>query len=182
MKQAKAMSAGDEKFSRFMAFEKKRKAGLDDYTHTGKLDFVQEHEEENKQMEKPKFTPSGPPPTMAQAPQKAGNEDKMKVFYFEGEDMVKREAMVQLDSDLNQQKPINTGDDMVVHVHTGDGQDIDPVNGEIINPYTVWGYAQRQSLTQKKPDEDSVFHVHYGDGKDIDPVHGEETPIQTGYA
>ena len=139
-------------------------------------------------MEKPKFTPSAPPPTIdsqskAQVQTKAGNEDKMKVFYFEGEDMVKRDAMVQLDSQVSEQgKPITTGDDMVVHVHTGDGVDIDPVNGEVINPYTVFGYAQKQSLNQKKPDEDSVFHVHYGDGKDIDPVHGEETPTQTGYA
>lgn len=51
MKQAKQFGAGDEKFARFMSFEKKRKAGLDDYTHTGKLDFVQEHEEENKKQE-----------------------------------------------------------------------------------------------------------------------------------
>jgi hypothetical protein len=48
MQQAKAMSSGEEKFARYQAFEEKRKAGKDDYTHDGPLEFVVQNEEENK--------------------------------------------------------------------------------------------------------------------------------------
>ena len=76
---------------------------------------------------------------------------------------------------------------MVMHVHTEGGQDLDMVNGEVINPYTVWGYAQKgsQGLAQKPPTktkDDGVFHVHTDDNEDIDPIHGEIIPTQLGYA
>ena len=51
MKEAKAMSQGDEKFARFKAFEANRKAGKDDYTYGQPLQFVQDYEKENKKQE-----------------------------------------------------------------------------------------------------------------------------------
>merc|ERR1719230_620083 len=66
MKQAKEMSTSDDRFARFKAFEATRKAGKDDYTHNGPLEFVDRSEEENKKFAEknhPKVT--GPPPTVA---------------------------------------------------------------------------------------------------------------------
>lgn len=42
------------------------------------------------------------------------------------------------------------GDDLVFHVHTEKDQDIDPIHGELIDPYTVWGYAQKSSPKELK--------------------------------
>jgi len=92
------MAEGDDKFARFQAFEARRKEGTDDYTHSGPLEFVVQNEEENKKMEQPKTHMAPPPPTAApgQTPAAALSQKK-QVFYFDGEDMVKRDAMVQLD-------------------------------------------------------------------------------------
>lgn len=65
MKDAKSFSEGDEKFARFMAFEKNRKAGKDDYTYGKPLEFVQPNEEENKKQGQAKLAVSAPPPTVA---------------------------------------------------------------------------------------------------------------------
>ncbi len=40
MKQARTMGENDDKFGRFLAFEKKRAEGKDDYTHNGPIQFV----------------------------------------------------------------------------------------------------------------------------------------------
>jgi len=48
VKEAQSMAEGEDKFARFQAFEAKRKAGTDDYTHDGPLEFVVQNEEENK--------------------------------------------------------------------------------------------------------------------------------------
>lgn len=189
MKQAKEMSAGDDKFARFKAFEQKRKEGKDDYTHDGKLEFVQANEEENKKQEQAKVNFSPPPPSAAPQstpaveskgpaptgpPQNLGEMVK-QVFYFDGEDMVKRDAMVQL-ADDNAEYPY-------LHVHTADGTNIDPVTGETVT--VVKGYAQQpSSLTQLNDDnaEYPFLHVHTESGDDVDPVHRQIVNPTKGYA
>merc|ERR1712086_1182369 len=94
MKDAKQMSEGDEKFGRFLAFEKNRKAGLDDYTRSGPIQFVDRNEEENKKQEQPKKVVTEAPPAVA--PQAVPAQEKKQVFYFDGEEMIKRDAMVQM--------------------------------------------------------------------------------------
>ena len=134
MKTAREMSAGDEKFARFMAFEERRKEGKDDYSRNGPLEFVQEHEKENKKMEQPRAPASQPP--MEAAPGTAPATQKKEVFYFDGEDMVKRDAMVQLEDITDKEN----AEYPFAHVHTEDGQDVDPITRLPVNP--VKGYVQ----------------------------------------
>lgn len=65
---------------------------------------------------------------------------KKQVFYFDGEDMVKRDAMVQLEGDYDisdrerAEYPFN-------HVHTEDGENVDIITREPVN--ILRGYAQQ---------------------------------------
>jgi len=64
-----------------------------------------------------------------------------------------------------------------------DGNDIDPVDGTVVNP--TRGYAQKQSLGQIQMTDDNAeypfLHVHTMDGKDIDPVDGTVVNPTKGY-
>lgn len=167
MKSAREMSEGDQKFARFMAFEEKRKEGKDDYSRNGPLEFVQEHEKENKKMEQPRAPASQPP--MQAAPGTAPATQKKEVFYFDGEDMVKRDAMVQLEDITDKEN----AEYPFPHVHTEDHEDVDPITRLPVNP--VKGYAQKsfiqlQDITDKENAEYPFPHVHTEDGQDVDPI------------
>ena len=47
-KSSEEMDEDDEKFDRFMAFEKKRKEGKDDYTHNKTLEFYVKPEKKDQ--------------------------------------------------------------------------------------------------------------------------------------
>ena len=129
----------------------------------------------------PKVVASAPPSVAAPqstpiaAPQSL--QETKKVFYFDGEDMIKRDAMVQLSA---------TGDDNAeypyLHVHTQDGENIDPMTG--IPVTIVHGYSQH-SFVQTKGDDNAEYpflHVHTQDGQDVDPLTGIPVNIVHGYS
>ena len=97
MQDAKIYGEGDDKFGRFLAFQKRKAAGTDDYSSPDKLQFYDPNSKENDKQSLPKTGDNrAQAPTVA-APQQAPvvAAEKKKVFYFEGEEMVKRDAMVQ---------------------------------------------------------------------------------------
>lgn len=200
MKTATSMGAGDDKFARFQAFEANRKAGKDDYTHNGPLQFVDRNEEENKKSEAGNAPRSaGPPPAVtpqstaavpASTPHSSLAEgEKKQVFYFDGEDMVKRDAMVQM-VQLNDADEAKAGDNAeypYLHVHTMGGEDVDPLTRQPVN--IVHGYGQRDSFVQtqddgSKPGDNAEYpylHVHTQGGENVDPMTGEPVTIVHGY-
>ena len=159
MQDAKAYGAGDDKFGRFMAFQKRKSEGKDDYSDPHNLQFYDPNSKENEKQSLAKTGDNraqAPKPAPEQAPQQkpvAAAEQK-KVFYFEGEDMVKRDAMVQQKADNFVRGQQKTEDDDFVqlkddaeypflHVHTENGDDVDPITREVVNP--VKGYDKRNT-------------------------------------
>ena len=191
IKEAKQMSDGDEKFARFKAFEERRKDGKDDYTHSGPLEFVVQNEEENKKQGEPKIAAVVPPPEAKPGQVPAALPQKKQVFYFEGEDMVKRDAMVQThdDSALVQFDIVDkeNAEYPFPHVHTENHEDVDPITREVVNP--VKGYAQKPQslahnwdLVDKENAEYPFPHVHTENHEDVDPITREVVNIVKGYA
>ena len=88
--------------------------------------------------------------------------------------MVKRDAMVQLQDD-NAEYPF-------LHVHTQDGDDVDPLTRQVVNP--TKGYAQKNSFLQTGDDnaEYPFLHVHTQDGEDVDPLTRQVVNPTKGYA
>lgn|ERR1712032_275101 len=131
-----------------------------------------------------------PPPMAApgQTPAAALSQKK-QVFYFDGEDMVKRDAMVQLDKQLLSLDPVDkdNAEYPFPHVHTENHDDVDPITREIVNP-TI-GYSKKkapQSLAALDPvDKENAeypfAHVHTEEHENVDPITREPVNILKGY-
>jgi len=127
-----------------------------------------------------------PPPTAQPGQVPAALPQKGQVFYFDGEDMVKRDAMVQLDKQYLSLDPVDkeNAEYPFAHVHTQGGDNVDPVTREPVN--VVKGYAQHSFLSLDPVDKENAeypfAHVHTQGGDDVDPMTREPVNVVKGYA
>jgi len=97
--------------------------------------------------------------------------EKKQVFYFDGEDMIKRDAMVQLNFDIGDKE---NAEYPFPHVHTEDHENVDPITRFPVE--IIQGYSQKPSslvqfdIGDKENAEYPFPHVHTEDHENVDPI------------